>query len=286
MEDIIKIKSKYECTVRICNILKYHIQYKVKSNEFIVTKRRLKAGKPPIYNNEKERHDAIKESKRKWKHANKPEDNKTGSNYKLPSNKKISYWLMNTLSRYMFDYFVTLNHTDKYILDKYDMQKTKTFDEYLYNIQQEKYSKQGNISLDNLKKKVSEYLEYIEKENKIQIPYYVVKYEQNFKDNWHAHLALRIINPKNINTHNYLNNKWLYSNIHKKAVKKIKEKNKHQQIRNVLAYMLKRIDHYNQEEIVYEINGINSKTPISFIVKMDDRGNYDLGFFEQKLQIA
>lgn len=30
---VVNIKDKYECTVRICNVVKYHIVYKVKTDK-------------------------------------------------------------------------------------------------------------------------------------------------------------------------------------------------------------------------------------------------------------
>ncbi len=197
-----------------------------------------------------------------------------------PTNKMLSYWLMNMYSAFDFDYFITLNHTDKYILNRFEAKKTKTFDEYWYNIQQDKYVKQGNVSLESLKQKVSDFIAYIKKENRIKIHYYIVRYEKNIKDNWHAHLAIKLTKPNVLNIHNYLNNRWLYSRFRKKTVKKIKTNNKHQQIRNVLSYMFKKLDHYG-DAIEYEVYGINANTPISYITKKDNRGNYDMRMFEQ-----
>ncbi|QBR10665.1 hypothetical protein [Sphingobacterium sp. CZ-2] len=205
-----------------------------------------------------------------------------------PSNKMLSYWLMNMYSMFDFDYFLTLNHTDKYILNKFEAKKTKTFDEYFYNIQQDKYVKQANVSLESLTEKVNDYIDYIKKENKIKIHYYIVRYEKNLKNNWHAHLALKLDKPNALNIHNYLNNRWLYSKFRKKTVKKIgntKLQPKHQQIRNVLSYMFKKLDHYNSNVIEYEVYGINANTPISFIVKKDNRANYDMRMFEQFLNL-
>ena len=290
-------KSKYERHIHVgsSNIIVRHLK---KLNRLEVTKRSNKAGRKTVLTPEQAIENQ-KESNRQWKrlttalkNCDSLEDKQNIQNKIIPkntfkpkaSNKMLSYWLMNMYSMFEFDYFVTLNHTDKYILDRYEAKKTKTYDEYWYNVEQDKYSKQGNITLENLKQKVNDYLAYIKKENKIKLLYYIIRYEKNIKDNWHAHIALRLDNPSNINIHNYLNNRWFYSKIRKKTVKKIgntKLKPKHQQIRNVLSYMFKKLDHYNNDITEYEVHGIDVNTPIKYVVKKDNRHNYDMRMFEQ-----
>ncbi|KKX50401.1 hypothetical protein [Sphingobacterium sp. IITKGP-BTPF85] len=183
---------------------------------------------------------------------------------------------MNTLSRFDYDYFVTLNYCDRYVLDKFDSKGTLSQLEYAYFIQQDKYVKQGNITLLGLKEKVEEYITFIKKEKKITLQYYIIRYDKTKAGDWHAHLTIKLKNTRNLNIYNYFNNRWKYSIIKKKSVKKIKTENKHNQIRNVLTYMFKNINHYDNT-IVYELHDIDKDTPIIYLVK-EVRGdnNYNI----------
>ncbi|WP_156307025.1 hypothetical protein [Sphingobacterium endophyticum] len=289
-------KSKYERHVHIgkTNIVLRHLK---KLDKIKIIKRSNQAGRKPTLT-----HEQAKENQRKAKRENKQLKSalkncnslkqKDNLNHGIideitfkpkPTNKMLSYWLMNMYSMFDFNYFLTLNHTDKYILNKFEAKKAKTFDEYFYHIQQDKYVKVDNITLKNLKQKVKDYIDYIRNEKKIKIHYYIVRYEKNLKNNWHAHLALKLDKPNYLNIHNYLNNRWFYSKFRKKTVKKIgnsKLKPKHEQIRNVLSYMFKKLDHYG-DTIEYEVYGITVNTPIRYIVRKDNRSNYDMRMFEQ-----
>lgn len=190
------------------------------------------------------------------------------------SNKYLNYWNMQGYARYDYNTFVNLNYVEKFILDNYDNDRTNSSNDLHFNIQQDKYNRKKQINLVLLKQVVNEYIEFINAEGKIKIEYGLICFEGIFSNNLHSHLLLQISNPNKVNLHDYLLNRWKYSKRKKKAVKRVKTKNKHNQIKNIVSYMLKENDNYGNDISVFTYN-IDESTPVNYITQMDNRGNYN-----------
>lgn len=281
-------KSKYERHIHIGtkNIVLRHLK---KQNKLEITKRSNQLGKRKTLTPEQVKENRAKTNKKykaKCSRLNLIDsltEKFTGIKVitKRETNKYLNYWGMQQYSRYDYNTFVNLNYVEKFILDNYDKYKTNSSDDFNFSIQQDKYNAKKQINLDLLKQLVDEYIAFINAENKIKIEYGLIVIEGLLTNNLHSHLLLQISNPNDIKLHNYLLNRWKFSRRKKKAVKRVKTKNKHNQIKNIVTYMLKENDNYGQDITVYTYN-IDENTPISYVTKMDNRGNYnDSQYFSQ-----
>ncbi|MGG5901952.1 hypothetical protein [Sphingobacterium daejeonense] len=281
-------KSKYERHIHIGtkNIVLRHLK---KLNKLEITKRSNQLGKPKKLTPEQVKVNRAKTNKKYKSKCSRLnlidslQEKSTGIKVitRKESNKYLNYWGMQQYSRYDYNTFVNLNYVEKFILDNFDKFKTNSSDDFSFNIQQDKYNQKKHINLNLLKQLVDEFIEFINAEGKIKIEYGLICFEGLLSNNLHSHLLLQITNPNDINLHNYLLNRWKFSRRKKKAVKRVKTKNKHNQIKNIVSYMLKENDNYGNDITVYPYN-IDENTPISYITKMDNRGNYnDKQYFSQ-----
>lgn len=217
---------------------------RVKTNVVKVQTRNLKCGAKPKYLNEDERKKAKQDInhryyERKVEQYKKDIDKSIG---KMSNNDYRHTFANFLLNKCDFNFFQTLTFDPSFRLN--NKESVYNLNDYNDFIQQDYVGRQRNISLIQLQQYVKNFINSLSRNGKKVYSNYVVAYERNSSQMWHAHIAFNIIDQDIKNVHIYLKNKWKLGISKVLKIKKGKEG-----VAKVLNYIAKDID-FDQGDIL------------------------------------
>ncbi|MGJ1347387.1 hypothetical protein [Sphingobacterium siyangense] len=204
-------------------------------------------GAKPRYDNDTERHEARKLSKKNC-YA------KTKKTYKRDTDKSLTDTLRKAdivqatkdfySKHYRFNYLLTPQYF--FSLDKYDSKRIIDAEMYSYVIQQDKYQRQHSYTKNDCIKKVNYILSRLKKNGKlIYDNYYYVIHKSHITNTYHPHILLNVIDESIKNVHTFLHNRAV--GYMKKYQKKLTVKL--YDIENMLGYLNEEYKRNNKEQL-------------------------------------
>jgi len=239
-------KSKYERHIHIntTNIVLRNVK---KYNTILITKRSNKRGARIKYNTDEERHEARKASKNN-SYAKRTKQLKKDTNKSITDTLKKTDIVQATKDfygkHYSYNYLLTPQHF--FTLDKWDSRRIHDSDMYNFAIQQDKYQKQYQYTLEDCIKKVNYILSKLKKDGKlIYDNYYYVIHKSHYTNTYHPHILLHITHTSIKNVHTFLHNKAIgyMKKYQKRATVKLYD------IENMFGYLNEEYKRNNKEEL-------------------------------------